>query len=231
MSRFRFGRALGLALAAASLTLAAQPAAAAIMLVTRTSVITGVQNGVSADLIGETFTLTLKYDTAKGKVSFPREGQPDVEFQGNPGEQALLSASFSFGEFQHTFVAPPGVFALEQLPNSEEDDEYGLGFLPPGDATVGFLLSLRGGSDTSLPLDFAAPLFARTVDDGIFAFALADGSQGTIELGDEITRNGTLRVEELSAAVPEPATWALMITGFGLAGRALRTRRRQLTLA
>jgi len=27
--------------------------------------------------------------------------------------------------------------------------------------------------------------------------------------------------------VPEPATWALMITGFGLAGTALRTRRRQ----
>ncbi len=34
----------------------------------------------------------------------------------------------------------------------------------------------------------------------------------------------------LSSAVPEPATWAMMITGFGLAGSALR-RRRSLALA
>ena len=32
-------------------------------------------------------------------------------------------------------------------------------------------------------------------------------------------------------AVPEPASWALMILGFGLAGSALRTRRRATTLA
>jgi hypothetical protein len=33
------------------------------------------------------------------------------------------------------------------------------------------------------------------------------------------------RVEGLSSAVPEPATWAMMIGGFGLAGVALRRRR------
>ena len=34
-----------------------------------------------------------------------------------------------------------------------------------------------------------------------------------------------------SGAVPEPASWALMIVGFGLAGSALRTRRRATTPA
>jgi hypothetical protein len=29
------------------------------------------------------------------------------------------------------------------------------------------------------------------------------------------------------SAVPEPATWAMMITGFGLAGTALRAARRR----
>jgi hypothetical protein len=31
--------------------------------------------------------------------------------------------------------------------------------------------------------------------------------------------------------VPEPATWAMMITGFGLAGAAMRRRRGALTVA
>jgi hypothetical protein len=33
------------------------------------------------------------------------------------------------------------------------------------------------------------------------------------------------------AAVPEPGVWALMITGFGLAGTALRQRRRLMPTA
>ncbi|KRB40187.1 hypothetical protein ASE02_10455 [Phenylobacterium sp. Root700] len=39
------------------------------------------------------------------------------------------------------------------------------------------------------------------------------------------TFNYSLTVTQLSA-VPEPATWAMMIAGFGMAGTALRTRRR-----
>ena len=35
----------------------------------------------------------------------------------------------------------------------------------------------------------------------------------------------------ITAAVPEPATWAMMITGFGFIGARLRLRRRRLALA
>jgi hypothetical protein len=47
--------------------------------------------------------------------------------------------------------------------------------------------------------------------------------------------NGTLRPTGITvgpqAAVPEPASWALMISGFGLAGGILRRRRGQALLA
>jgi hypothetical protein len=45
-------------------------------------------------------------------------------------------------------------------------------------------------------------------------------------------RAGTLKtIEYANAAVPEPAAWALMIGGFGLAGAAIRNRRRQALAA
>ncbi|WP_312162560.1 PEPxxWA-CTERM sorting domain-containing protein [Phenylobacterium sp.] len=39
------------------------------------------------------------------------------------------------------------------------------------------------------------------------------------------------KLVELPSAVPEPATWAMMITGFGLAGVAIRRRRESLVAA
>ena len=38
-------------------------------------------------------------------------------------------------------------------------------------------------------------------------------------------------VPAVGSAVPEPATWAMMITGFGLAGAAIRRRRERFALA
>ncbi len=38
-------------------------------------------------------------------------------------------------------------------------------------------------------------------------------------------------IDALAAAVPEPGTWAMMILGFGLAGGALRFRRRKTSVA
>ena len=38
---------------------------------------------------------------------------------------------------------------------------------------------------------------------------------------------GTLAVTATVAAVPEPATWAMMITGFGFMGAGIRSRKRQ----
>lgn len=62
---------------------------------------------------------------------------------------------------------------------------------------------------------------------GCFDFAgPAEGLLTTTSFGDK-TSSGYEGVQVIASAggVPEPATWALMITGFGMAGSALRRRR------
>jgi PEP-CTERM motif len=65
---------------------------------------------------------------------------------------------------------------------------------------------------------------------GANAFTTA-GSYSSTLLGQG--QSGTLTVTDLSTgAVPEPSTWAMFISGFGLAGFALRTtRQRRAVLA
>ncbi|WP_231639313.1 PEPxxWA-CTERM sorting domain-containing protein [Sphingomonas profundi] len=48
---------------------------------------------------------------------------------------------------------------------------------------------------------------------------------------DEGTITGTLNANVVVAAVPEPATWAMMLGGFGLVGAAMRRRRAHVTTA
>ena len=66
-----------------------------------------------------------------------------------------------------------------------------------------------------------------------FSVISTNGIGGFSLMGDYVEGNVSIdnvqvNLESMGSAVPEPATWALMITGFGLAGSALR-RRRQLT--
>jgi hypothetical protein len=58
----------------------------------------------------------------------------------------------------------------------------------------------------------------------------ATGANATLTFAsDEDTAYGPAldNVSITSGAVPEPATWALMIVGFGAVGATLRSRRRQ----
>lgn len=61
------------------------------------------------------------------------------------------------------------------------------------------------------------------LDDATFNAGLVDLAPGA-KKGAKIAADFTLL--QSSGAVPEPASWALMITGFGLAGTMLRQRRR-----
>lgn len=81
----------------------------------------------------------------------------------------------------------------------------------------GYSIDFTGRKLTSVTLSGAssfAPAF--TFNQGNLSFNLSGLS---VNAGDTVVFN-------IAAAVPEPANWAMMITGFGLAGTALRRRRR-----
>lgn len=49
---------------------------------------------------------------------------------------------------------------------------------------------------------------------------------GTFNIGGGFGPSGTLTISRVNAAVPEPATWAMMLMGFGAMGVSMRRRRR-----
>lgn len=57
--------------------------------------------------------------------------------------------------------------------------------------------------------------------DGASNLSLIQRGEGSIRLG-----SARLRIETAEAAVPEPASWAMMLLGFGAAGLSMRSRRR-----
>lgn len=51
---------------------------------------------------------------------------------------------------------------------------------------------------------------------------------GTFPLRSIVSGNSTLTVSTLATAVPEAATWTMMIAGFGFVGASMRVRRRKV---
>ena len=99
-----------------------------------------------------------------------------------------------------------------------------------------------GAFDPTLPLlnalayndDFNGSLtasgFTTNLLAGVSYFAVASAFDNNGFGAYKLTVSGPGDIS-LSSAVPEPATWAMMIAGFGLAGAALRRRKDALALA
>jgi hypothetical protein len=94
-------------------------------------------------------------------------------------------------------------------------DNFSWGFAPGGESVS------KGECDT-------------TEGDGRICLHTVNGAGG-YRINDNFSLNSSNDFEKLvftdSAAVPEPASWALMIGGFGLAGAALRRRRTAVATA
>ena len=86
-------------------------------------------------------------------------------------------------------------------------------------------ISFGTGIASAFQITGSAAGFAQFGGDDVFtgAFNAPVFSPGTFTFGG--FSRGTLTVSRAVAAVPEPATWAMLILGFGLIGGAMRRRR------
>ena len=93
-----------------------------------------------------------------------------------------------------------------------------------GNAFVGF------GTFLAATLNIQSPNLGFTQFTGPDLFTTVNSrpvfNLGTFQLNSIGSGASTLKISSVSAAVPEPMSWALMTVGFGFAGAALRYRRR-----
>lgn len=90
--------------------------------------------------------------------------------------------------------------------------------------------NFRTGSGPLAPFSFtdigASSIYGQTIVDAFFT--LTTKNNPASERGRKIYTLGNTSVPVANIGVPEPATWAMMIGGFGLAGASMRRRNRRM---
>ena len=157
-----------------------------------------VMTGTSADAAPLLFSFTGQAITGSVTASFTLDSNPVPDDINN-------QPAFGFG--QVFFNNIPGIF------NGKAETASTIAFGTGLAAQFQILGTSAGfaqfGGDTVFTGPFSNPVFSP----GTFNFT--GFSRGTLTVTPAAT-----------AAVPESATWAMMLVGFGLIGAALRTRRR-----
>lgn len=190
----------------------AQPAVAEIVHIQLTGTFT------IGDRRGDDFLVELRYDTdapvtsTSGTTSaFRNAGDIFTIGDRSPSafQAAMRTAVPSYVSTVYNLGPPTGI--VEQTPNGRR-----VSFTDPN-ASLGSVSFFY--DTTSQPSLLARlPTFAE----------LALFSGGVVTLGNS---SGTFRYAPFAASVPEPATWGMMILGFGLMGAAMRYRRHKTSVS
>lgn len=219
----------------------AQPAAAATILITYTGTVVDGSDGIGLFGDPNKSLMNAKF-TSVYTLTYPSQGSG--ENISNPGIHVIYGGT-SFNQ------SPPSPLSGQLTINGRTvsvDGQY------RGEHTL--ISPGYQGGNTSQILDFVYSnqnkflvnvILNISGDNFISSLNFADELSHTVISSDESRggfsttndsgqstqanfKNLTVSVQEVSA-VPEPATWGMMIFGFGIAGVTLRVRRREAALA
>ena len=126
----------------------------------------------------------------------------------------LTGSTASPGTLTFTFAAP--IFS------------FGADFSSLNNNSARTYVNVGGTTFDPLPLD---PAFLGFVSDISFTTVTFLNPLGGIQNDRLSLDNLTFASSTVTAAVPEPATWAMMIAGFGLVGGAMRRRSTKIAFA
>jgi hypothetical protein len=200
-----------------------KPAGAAIVTETFTGTVTGLDRlglfGAANASINSTFTSTYVFDTSLG-ATFTSAGGLNTLYGGSayaPVPSPLISASIVING--HTFAAAIPTFSSQLNYESISTGAFEVYTFAENSGSVGFYnVMYSTASNAPSPSSFSSP-FTYTFQAGDQnSSTLYDGQEQLTLLSNTVT---------LSAAVPEPSTWAMMILGFlGVGFMAYRKRNR-----
>jgi hypothetical protein len=227
-----------LVVAVATASLFAQPAAAAVMMATFTGTV--VQPG--GLLNGNAFTATFRYDTNVGNLTL-LDGVEIISggsFDGLGGApfspMQFFSMRITGGSQYDITVSNPEDFSSIGNYASAGNQYYGTtGYFDVHaesdirDESIGFLefaiIDVEGFAPTGLALDTP---FAGAVSGGGTQYSYGRFENGFQIQSLSVNLAPSYVTVESVGGIPEPATWAMLITGFGLTGAMMRRRARAL---
>lgn len=195
----------------------------------------GMFGAANTNLSGKAFTATYTLvDPTPGAVESMPNGYT-VQYAGS-GAGTPLTATLTVNGITRGFQTLSG---SAQVVNDQPVTHYdALGLTVQGDQMVGNLvyddfmtIYLKDDSQSmfssfDLPDAFSTAITSPFTATGYYRFKIGPQTQGTGQFG--IT---SVTITKLASAVPEPASWAIMIAGFGIAGMAMRQRRAAVRFA